>query len=209
MNLTELFETYNNGRKMITAKIKSYPMYSEFNDELLETLLRFHPTKNITDIEYLIIKPHEIFRSRTLYFKKPNSPEDNVSYKLCIQNVFGQYNSVSNHKANKVSSFRNAISNTKRHIFQSNLKSKCCEQCGEYTDKPHIDHYKISFKQILEQFLHQSDLKIETIDTYYEKSQHHIADKSLKEEFIDYHDELVTYKLLCADCNISNGTYGY
>ena len=209
MNLTELFGTFNNGRKMITAKVKSYAMHTKFNDDLLETLLRFHPTKNITDIEYLIIKPHEIFRSRTLYFKTHNCPEDNVSYKLCIQNVFGQYNSVSNHKANKVSCFRNAISNTKRQIFQSNLKSKCCEQCGKYTEKPHIDHYKISFKQILEQFLYHSNLKIENIETYYHRSQHHIANKLLKEEFIEYHDELVTYKLLCADCNIGNGTYGY
>jgi hypothetical protein len=209
MNLTELFGTYNNGRKIITAKVKSYAMYTKFNDELLENLLRNHPTKKITDIEYLIIKPHEIFRSRTLYFKKPNSYEDNISYKLCIQNVFGQYNSLNNKKANKISCFRNAISNTKRKIFQSNLKSKCCEQCGEYTEKPHIDHYKISFKQILDQFLYHYDLKIENIETYYEKSQHHISDKSLKEEFIEYHDELVIYKLLCADCNSSNGTYGY
>ncbi len=209
MNLKELFETVNKGRKFVTSKIKCLPMYTKFNDDMLESLLKNHPTKKITDIEYLILKPHEIFRSRTLYFKKPNFPEDNVSYKLCIQNLFGQYNSVSNNKASKVSSFRNAISNTKRAIFKSNIKSKCCEDCGKHTEKPHIDHYQISFKEILDQYLHQSDLTIETIETYYEKSQHHILDKTIKEDFIDYHDALVTYRLLCATCNIAHGSYGY
>jgi len=209
MDLKNLFETFNNGRKMITARLKKYNMYSKFNDQLLETLLTHHPTKKISNIEYLIIKPHSIYKSRTLYFKQPNREEDNVSYKLCIQNIFGQYSDENNTKANKVSSFRNSISNTKRAEFYSNLKSKCCEECGIIHSSPHIDHYKISFKQILDQFLFHSDLKILDIKTYYEHSQHHIADKTIKDEFIDYHDSIVTYKLLCPECNIRNGTYGY
>ena len=209
MNLKELFGSFNNGRKLTTAKVKQYPMYTKFNDDFLEELITHHPTKKISNIEYLMIKPHEIYRSRCLYFKRHNYPEDNVSYKLCIQNVFGQYSDSNNTKANKISSFRNAISNTKRAEFQSNLKSNCCEDCGILHSKPHIDHYKISFKQILEQFLYQSDLKIEEIKTYYKNSQHHISDLQLKHNFIEYHDELVTYKLLCPDCNIAHGTYGY
>ena len=209
MDLKNLFETFNNGRKMITARLKNYNMYSKFNDELIENLLRNHPTKKISNIEYLIIKPHEIYRSRTLYFKQPNQAEDNVSYKLCIQNIFGQYSTEKNTKANKISSFRNSISNTKRAVFYSNLKSKCCEECGILHSSPHIDHYKIPFKHILEQFLHQSNLEIQNIETYYKNSQHHIADISLKNEFIDYHDEIVEYKLLCPECNIRNGTYGF
>lgn len=210
MNLKELFENFNNGRKMITARLKNYNMYKKFNDELLENLLLNHPTKKISNIEYLIIKPHEIYKSRTLFFKQPNRPEENVSYKLCIQNIFGQYTDEKNTKANKVSSFRNAISDTKRADFYFNLKSKCCEDCGKYHDKPHIDHYKISFKQILEQFLLYTDeLNILDVETYYKNSQHHIANKKLKEDFIEYHDSIVTYKLLCPECNISNGTYGY
>ena len=184
-------------------------MYTRFNDDFLEELLTHHPTKNISNIEYLMIKPHEIYRTRCLYFKKHNCPQDNVSYKLCIQNVFGQYSDSNNTKANKISCFRNAISNTKRAEFQSNLKSNSCEDCGILHSKPHIDHYKISFKQILEQFLCQSDLKIEEITTYYHRSQHHISDLQLKHNFIEYHDSIVIYKLLCPECNNRNGTYGY
>ena len=102
MELKNLFETFNNGRKMITTRLKNYKMYSKFNDEVIENLLRNHPTKKISNIEYLIIKPHEIYRSRTLYFKQPNQDEDNVSYKLCIQNIFGQYSTDKNTKANKI-----------------------------------------------------------------------------------------------------------
>ena len=209
MNLKEQFETFNNGRKMITARLKNYNMYTRFNDELLENLLTHHPTKKISNIEYLIIKPHEIYRNRTLYFKQSNQDEDNVSYKLCIQNIFGQYSTEKNTKANKISSFRNSISNTKRAEFYSNLKSKCCEECGKHHDHPHIDHYKIPFKYILEQFLDQSNLQIQNIKTYYQNSQHHIEDKKIKHDFIDYHDSIVIYKLLCPECNIRNGTYGY
>ena len=209
MNLKELFESFNNGRKIITSRINNYEMYKNFNDELLENLLTNHPTKSISNIEYLIIKPHKIFKTKTLYYKQPNKQEDNVSYKLCIQNIFGQYSTEKNTKTNKISSFRNSISNTKRKVFQSNLKNNCCEQCDEYCDKPHIDHYKISFKQIFEQFLNLKKIKIEEVDTFYSSCLHHITDKTLKKDFIDYHDGLVTYKLLCPKCNTSNGTYGY
>lgn len=209
MNLKEKFGTYNNGRKIVTSTVKQYSMFEKFNDNFLENLLIYHPTKKIKDIEYLVIKPHEIYRSRSLYYKSKDKEEQVASYKLCIQNLFGKYNDNNNTKANKVSSFRNSISNTKRAEFQSNLKSRCCEDCGVYHSKPHIDHYKYPFKEILRQFLHQSDLKIEEIKTYYKNSQHHILDLELKEDFIDYHDSIVIYKLLCPDCNIKQGTYGY
>ena len=209
MNLKELFKTYNEGRKLTTAKVKQYPMYTKFNDEFLQELLTHHPSKKISNIEYLMIKPHEIYRTRSLYYKSKDKNQDIASYKLCIQNVFGQYNNESNEKANKVSCFRNAISNTKRAEFQSNLKSNCCEDCGILHSKPHVDHYKYPFKEILRQFLYQSDLKIEDVNSYYQNSQHHILDLELKNEFIDYHDSIVIYKLLCPECNISNGTYGY
>ena len=209
MNLKELFGTFNNGRKMTTAKVKAYPMYEKFNNRFLQELLTHHPTKKITDIEYLVIRPHDIYRTRSLHFKSKNKDEEIASYKLCIMNLFDQYNDKSNTKANKVSSFRNSICDTKRAEFKSNLKSSVCEQCDKHTDKPHIDHYKIPFKHILEQYLHQSNLEIQNIETYYKNSQHHITDQILKNEFIDYHDSIVEYKLLCGECNISNGTYGY
>ena len=209
MNLKELFKTFNNGRKITTAKVKQYPMYTKFNDEFLQELLTHHPSKKISNIEYLMIKPHEIYRTRSLHFKSKNKDEEIASYKLCIQNIFGQYSDSNNTKTNKISCFRNAISNTKRAEFQSNLKSNCCEDCGILHSKPHIDHYNIPFKEILEQFLYQSDLKIEDVKTYYKNSQHHILDLEFKNNFIEYHDELVTYKLLCPECNIKQGTYGY
>tara|TARA_R110000824_G_C14951366_1_gene650965 strand:+ start:43 stop:672 length:630 start_codon:yes stop_codon:yes gene_type:complete len=209
MNLKELFGSFNNGRKITTEKVKAYPMYEKFNNNFLQQLLTKHPTKNISDIEYLVIRPHEIYRSRSLYYKSKDKEEDVVSYKLCIQNVFGQYKHESNEKANKISSFRNAISNTKRAEFQSNLKSNCCEDCGILHSKPHIDHYKIPFKQILEQFLYQTDLTLFQVPTVYKHSQHHISNLQLKNEFIDYHDSIVIYKLLCPECNIGHGTYGY
>ena len=209
MNFKELFGTYNNGRKITTAKVKEYPMYTNFNDEFLQELLTYHPTKNISNIEYLIIKPHDIYRTRSLYYKSKNKKEEVASYKLCIQNVFEQYSDEKNIKANKISSFRNSISNTKRAEFQSNLKSNCCEDCGVYHSKPHIDHFMIPFKEILEQFLYQSNLKIEEVQTYYNNSQHHILDLEFKNNFIEYHDSIVIYKLLCPECNIGHGTYGY
>ena len=77
-----------------------------------------------------------------------------------------------------------------------------------FHDKPHIDHYKFSFKSIMDQFLFQDDIKIEDVKTIYHNNQHHLLQEQ-KEAFIDYHDAIVIYKLLCPECNISNGTYGY
>ena len=208
MSLIIKLTNFNQGRKIITSIVKSYPMNTKFTNELLEELLTHHPSKKISNIEYLMIKPHPIYRSRCLFFKTKTGYEDNVSYKLCIQNLFGQYSDEKNNKQNKISSFRNAISNTKRLEFKNNLTSMECQDCNIVHDKPHIDHYKFSFKSIMDQFLFQDDIKIEDVKTIYHNNQHHLLQEQ-KEAFIDYHDSVVIYKLLCPECNISNGTYGY
>lgn len=208
MSLNSILINCNQGRKFITNIVKQYEFNSKFNHNIIEELLTHHPTKNIKDIEYLMLKPHPIYRTRCLFYKTNSGIEDSVSYKLCINNLFGYYSEEKNKIQNNISSFRNAIANTKRQEFKNNLTSNKCEDCGIIHDKPHIDHFKFSFKSILDQFLFQYDLKIEDVKTIYKNNQHHLLYEQ-QEDFIEYHDAIVIYKLLCPECNISNGTYGY
>ena len=68
MSLIIKLTNFNQGRKIITTLVKSYPMNTKFTNELLEELLTHHPSKKISNIEYLMIKPHPIYRSRCLFF---------------------------------------------------------------------------------------------------------------------------------------------
>tara|TARA_R110001592_G_scaffold153435_1_gene381877 strand:+ start:97 stop:735 length:639 start_codon:yes stop_codon:yes gene_type:complete len=208
-DLKELLVNFTTGKKKVTAMVKDWDMCGKFNDRFLESLLTYHPTRyNVKNIEYLIVRPHAVFKTRTLFYKTANYGEQDASYVKCIKNLFGGFDHNQDLKKRKTDAFRNAICNTKRRTFRLSKPSNCCEDCGNYSESPHVDHYKISFKQILEQFLTLNKKTLDQIDTQFEQ-QHQIKDQKLKHSFIEYHDSIVIYKLLCPSCNLSNGSYGY
>lgn len=209
--LKVILKNQTTGIKMITAELSNYDTFEKFDNEVIESILTYHPRKSISNIQYLIIKKHPQFKTKMLCYKQHNEPEDNVSYKHCIKNIFGRYSNDKNQTNNKKKAFRNATYNIKRATFRDNLESKHCQDCGcmPENEKYHIDHYKVSFKEILERFLEKKNLKLNNVITYYDDSQYHISNRKLKDEFIEYHDSRVIYKLLCPRCNMSNGSYGY
>ena len=83
-----------------------------------------------------------------------------------------------------------------------------CENCFK-DDKLDIDHFKIPFSKILDDFLLLNDLDLLKTSIQEEKTRYKIIDIELKNKWIKYHDEKVIYKCLCKTCNCSLGDYGY
>jgi hypothetical protein len=199
------------GTKTITSFIEKQPIDIPFHNELLEQLVKQHPTKGkIRDIDYLIIRIRPPYNGKALYIKnKDDKPEDDVSYKSCLRNLFGKFNREKDNDAKILHAFRHTISETKRKDFFLNSNYKHCEDCG-LSDTINIDHFELSFQQILDEFIFVNNidfckLKVfENNDNLYE-----FEDKIFQEKWVQYHDTNAIFRFLCKSCNASNGSYGY
>ena len=75
MSLKQIFRNKTNGRKVLRAMITSRQEGEKFRDETLLELLTYHPEaeeKGVlhpSDVEYLVVRPHALFKTATLYFK--------------------------------------------------------------------------------------------------------------------------------------------
>jgi hypothetical protein len=151
-----------------------------------------------------------------LYIKTKNNNLDDISYRMCILNLFNKYNKIQNITNQKISAFRNAINNKykeeymkKNIIYENNLKNGECFNCKKNCNDIHVDHYKLSFKEIFETFIKINNYKLENINVTEKNNLIQIDNLFLKNEWINYHDSRVIYKIMCGFCNMSLGTYGY
>ena len=79
------------GRKVITDVIQNKVIDLKFKDEILLSLLKYHPTKNIliSNIEYLVIRLIKPYTKPLLFYKMIGSSiEQEISYMLCLRNLF-------------------------------------------------------------------------------------------------------------------------
>jgi len=209
--LKKALHSISKGTKLITSYIKETKPEGKFRNHLFENVLLNHPTRNFNDIEYLQVKIRPPFMKKSLYIKCKDKEIENISYKLSIQNIFGKYNPERIEKNNKLEAFRNTIYETKRKIFYKEKTNKGfgkCENCFK-EDKLDIDHYKIPFSKILDDFLLLNDLDLLKTPIQEEKTRYKIIDNEIKNKWIEYHDDKVIYKCLCKTCNCSLGDYGY
>jgi len=105
--------------------------------------------------------------------------------------------------------FRDVIGNTKRKEFFLNLTSNICQQCENTIDILHIDHHRITFQQILDEFLAENGIHFASIEVYENNNEYEFQDKDLQRRWIKYHDNKAIFKALCRKCNLMNGRYGY
>jgi len=209
--IKKALHSISKGTKIITCYIKELKPESKFRHHLFENVLLNHPTKKFNDIEYLQVKIRPPFMKKSLYIKCKDKEIENVSYKLSIQNIYGKYNPERIYKNNRLEAYRNTIYETKRKIFyheNTNNGFGKCENCNK-EDKLDIDHFKIPFSKILDDFLLLNNLDLLKTCIYEEKTRYKILDNEIKNKWIEYHDEKVIYKCLCKTCNCSLGDYGY
>jgi hypothetical protein len=210
------------GYKVITNIIKNKVVNLKFKDDpMLLSLLEYHPTKTIqkTNIEYLVVRFRKPYNNLSLFYKMIGSIEDDVSYRLCLQVLFEKYDKKSSNKESIMSALRTECNyGTKKVFFLTNTvktncitRGKCCV-CDNTTCNITVDHFGITFQNILDRFLEENiSLKLELLEIYENKENNEIRlkDIDLAKEWLNFHDTLATYRLLCKSCNSQCGGYGY
>lgn len=207
-----------NGTQYITAILRKYKENEKVDDTEILSLLQYHPTKhiNIDNIDYLIIKLRKPFNKLSLFYKYKNSEiEDDISYILCIKNVFGKYNRDKQYDEDVMSAFRNEshmcskkmyfINNTKKI---NNLFYGICDNCKIQTSNITTDHYPMPYTRIFSNFIELENMLISNIEIY----ENNVNEIRIKNEDIAikwrlYHDKYATYRLLCKSCNSHFGSY--
>ena len=217
-NLKIKLKNLTNSKKYITNIISKYKENERVNDVEILQLLQHHPTKNITisNIDYLTVKIRKPFNQLALYYKyKNNEKEDDISYILCLKNLFGKYNRDIHYEEDVMSAFRNESHvGSKKEYFINNTKTEnnlfygICNHCKIETQNITTDHYPIPYKQIFESFIKKENIVLLNIDIIEnDLNEIRINNNDIVEKWLDYHDYNANYRLLCKSCNSHFGCY--
>ena len=94
--------------------------------------------------------------------------------------------------------------------FKNKNNTSICSLCKKHSDNIHIDHYETTFKDIVKNFLIKFKLQIPTA---FEKDNYNNVlmigdDRYIGEVFEKYHQEVASYRILCAKCNLGRSKDG-
>lgn len=207
-------------KQYITMTLKKLNEGDKVEDETVLALLQYHPSKkiNINNIEYLQLKKRPPFNTLALYYKyKSNDFVDDVSYVLCIKNLFGKYTPDKHYVEDVVSAFRNEshFGSKKKYFVEHTVICDdvfvgVCDNCHVSTTSITTDHSMVPFKVILNTFVEKEDILLNTVEIFEnDKNELRIKDTDLAQKWREFHDTHATYRLLCKSCNSHFGSYGY
>lgn len=215
-SLKYYLKNMTNGTKIITGIISKKPFNTPFHDDMLQLLLTFHPMydqKKLNNLSHLEVRKSPPFFKNTLFFLTTDNVCDDVSYKMCIKNLFDKFDNSTLIRDDTLKAFRNAIFNDSRlrSSFYKNIgSSPICQHCNTFCDEFHIDHYCKPFSQLLDEFLLLENITLHDVKVIQPSSQFlKIKDCKLQSKWVSYHDKHATLRLLCKSCNLSLGAYGY
>ena len=83
-----------NGIKYVTSLLKDYKENDKVENIDILNLLSYHPTKHIKkdDIDYLCMRNRKPYNKLALHYKYKNSDIiDDISYRCCVENLFGKF----------------------------------------------------------------------------------------------------------------------
>ena len=204
MDLKRIIKTQKNGFRIFRDFMNKKTIGEKFIEKELMELLTFHPEAEekgvscVSDIDYMVVRPHALFKSPCLYYKSGLKDEEHdISVKKCIRSLFGNYTKPSdNYKLCRA--LRGAIADGTRLEFFEKYKNNKCETCDNVSDS--VDHYPLTFKKIVEGF---GFGKVEVMYNGYDYE----LKPPLKQKWKDYHDKQASYRMLCRSCNSKFGDY--
>ena len=207
------FTGYGQARKYLTNYLSELPFGTRIEDKDIIELMRHHPRKNIDTIHSLEWKSYrrgERLVHGALYFRRTaDGEEDDISYVSCLKNLFG----LKDRPDRVQEAFHDAIFDTpKKTAFYNSHHGEPCNECGKATGTGPdvVDHFRLSFREIVERFLATKQKYRNEIDVFERLDKlYDFRDQALKQEWIAFHDSVATYRLLCGKCNSSMGSYGY
>jgi 5-methylcytosine-specific restriction endonuclease McrA len=180
---------------------------NDFKDYQL--LFTHHPNRaKIEGMIDLAIRPNQEFpNSNQMFIIYDDGREDeSVSYKTPLEPRRDHY------FINEA--MRNSVDD-QIEKFRQTAKSKC-QECGR-VDHLHVDHYKIPFSKLRDDFLTWFRNENGVIPQLFakDKAGRPVFDMKNKEhlEFCynwdQYHEYYAQLRILCRSCNCSKGDYGY
>ena len=208
-----------NGKKYATGIIKEQKLNRHFRDEELEAILQYHPNsieKGVKNIDYLAVRIKPPYKGRSLYLKShDNDAEDSISYVTCIESMFDKFDQSKQDLLHKTKAFRNALHNDYKTAFlYTNTRDVDGSRYGECSRckqdvKADVDHYETPFKSILNSFCSTYNITVAETKVECLENTPVIEDATIKNKWIEHHDKIVQYRILCRSCNSSMGSYGY
>jgi len=220
MSLKQQCQNMTQAKKHISNLINTLPIDQNIEHKHIKDLLKYHPTKkiDINNVEWIKIKIRPPYNNRALFYKYKNSnDEDDISWKLCIRHFYGRYCQYKEHIKDVKTAFRNEVHNgTKKEYFinnttiENNKYTGKCNNCNMITEDITTDHFKLSYKEIFDNFIELNNIDLQHI-TIFENDNNEIRIKNtnLALKWLNYHDTKAHYRLLCSSCNSHFGCYGY
>ncbi len=199
-----------NAIKYVDNKIKEYRLNVEIKDKLILELIKYYPFEKLTNIEWVKRQRTKPFNTISLHYKM-NGKINHLKIEHCIRNYFGIFD-LKKYKLDKIKKTFRQESNfgTKLEYFNNNISKKKCTHCKQRFNKLTIDHYSIPYIQIFQEFLECNSFKLEDIEIYEnEKKELRLKDNELCKNWLSFHDNRSTYRLLCKSCNSHFNSYGY
>lgn len=121
MSLKERWSGVAQANKYIGNIIITLNNNEIIEDRIIKELVKYHPTKRIdvNKVEWFKMKPRRPYNKPALFYKYKNSRiEDDISWKLCIRNLYGKYNRDEEYEKDVKTAFRNESHiGTKKTIF--------------------------------------------------------------------------------------------
>ena len=221
LDLKKKLVNRSQANKFFSKIINNYKEGDDVLNEYIIELITYHPTKilNISNMKWLKMKKRPPYNTLALFYKdKKTFNIDDISWKLCIQNLFGKYDKSKEKLKDINSAFRNEshIGSKKNYHINNTIKINenfggICKNCNIKTTNITTDHYPIPYKKIFEDFLNENDIQTLNDIEIFENSELVIRLKNteLASNWLEFHDCKATYRLLCRSCNSHFGSYGY
>lgn len=219
MSIKLICKNMTRANKYVSELLNKYNENEEINNDYINEIIRYHPTKNIDvdNIEWLKMIKRYPHNTLALHYKyKNDNTIDDISWKYCIRNLYGKWNFDKIKRYWVIEIFRNEIFNgTREDYYKSNILDMnnenmgICENCDVLTKNIQVDHYPIPFSDIFNDFINDHNIDIYSIEGVDVNNIWKLHDKHLNIslQWKDYHDSIAKYRFLCRSCNASFGNY--
>ena len=205
----------------VSDHLQQFACDERIDDALIKDLVKYHPTKTIdsANLEWLKMKRRPPFNQLALFYKyKNNGVEDDISWKLCIRNLYEKFDHDDQLTKDIHSAFRNESHlRTKTAYFIANTNKTrkgrrvgICNNCDIQTPDISVDHYPVPYSLIFDSFVKDNRIALRDVEVLEnENNELKIKDDALASKWFMYHDAHAQYRLLCKSCNSHFGSYGY